>query len=707
VSIKAKLTLVLAGLLLVVIAQGFFAISQVGLIGDHTGQILEASLPEIGVAGGLNDDTMNMRIFEAEAIFATTDKEVAAASTEFNRLVAGVEEKMPRWQVLLDSDQAKEIFRDFSRGWTDYKTSSARVLALATQKKTADAIALYKEEEPTYSLVGDGIDKAVALANSEAAERGDDVRAVHAETKMAILAVILASLLVSLAFGLWLARQITRPLAAMCHLVGEVERTGDLSLRAEVSGNDEFSRTGRALNGFLANMEAVLTDLRTVMTAVAAGDLTRSVQVRTSGKLAQDIKDNVNRSLAALSAALRAVTDNISQVAAATGQVSAAVGQISDGALNQLNAVKQIAVGIKQSAHAIEEVAANAQASSGHAREAAALVSDGRDNVAGMVQSVSAISARARDISKITGVIDRIASQTNMLSLNAAIEAARAGEAGKGFAVVAEEVGKLAEHSGRSVSEINDLIETASAETITGVEAARVVGDNIDRIDRVVSESDRMAAAIATAMQQQAAAMEEVRANVDNLAHIGETNASASEEVTATMVELARLADHTSAEIDRFKLAPGSGPGTVAFAAATDPTDGAGRRDFMPWSDSLLVGHPVIDADHKGLVQCVNDLHEAMRSGKGSAALGTILHALVKYTEEHFSREEQIWQTGNVLALPQQRRAHAEFVRELRTLLSRFEKGQTNISSEVMSFLGDWLKHHILRSDKEAVRTLK
>ncbi len=700
-SIKAKLTLVLTGLLIVVVGQGFFATSQIGLIGDYTGRILSASLPDINVAGGLNDDTMNMRIFEAEAIFAATDQEATDASAAFAKVLAGVEEKLPHWQSLLSSDQERRIYRDFSQAWIDYKATSNRVLALAGQKKTSEAIALYKQESASYTIVGDRIDEAVALANSGANERGQAVQAVDEQTRLSIFAVILVSLLASLGLGIWLARQVNRPLAAMRVLMADIERSGDLTLRADVSGTDEFSETGRALNSFLANMELVLTDVRAAMAAVASGDLTKTVKAEAASKLVRDIKDDVNRSLTSLSTALRAVMDNVAQVAVATSQVSTAAGQISDGALNQLNAVKRIAVGIKQSATAIEEVSANAQASSGHAREAAALVNDGRDNVAGMVQSVHAISDRAREISKITGVIDRIASQTNMLSLNAAIEAARAGEAGKGFAVVAEEVGKLAEHSGRSVSEINALIEIATAETITGVETAKVVGDNIERIAHVVSEGDQMAAVIASAMQQTSLAMDEIRASVEDLSQIGETNAAASEEVTATMVELARLADHTKAEIGRFKL-----PQAIGATPVAGEVGGAIRKDFLPWSDSLLVGHPVIDADHKGLVQCVNDLHDAMRSGTGSASLSTILNALVRYTEEHFSREEQIWQAGNPLALPSQRRAHSDFVRELRGLLTRFESGKTNISNEVMTFLSDWLKHHILRSDKEAVMTL-
>ncbi len=245
---------------------------------------------------------------------------------------------------------------------------------------------------------------------------------------------------------------------------------------------------------------------------------------------------------------------DIRQITAAINEINAAVAQIADGAQTQANAIRQIAVGIRQTAHAIDDVSTHATTSSTHAREAAALVEGGRSNVAGMLGSVHAIAANAKEISRITVVIGRIATQTNMLSLNAAIEAARAGEAGKGFAVVAEEVGKLAEHSGRSASDIDILVEKARTETAQGVKKASAVGANMDRIAHVVSESDQMAASIATAMAQQSAAVEEIRSRIAELAQIGESNATAAEEVTATMVELSRLANQTMSAMDQFRL---------------------------------------------------------------------------------------------------------------------------------------------------------
>ena len=382
------------------------------------------------------------------------------------------------------------------------------------------------------------------------------VRIEHADSQVQSVinvAIIIGLISVVLGIGLSIAisNSITGGIGALSLLVKKIEETGDLSLRADASGNDELAEMARGLNALMHEIDSVMTATNAAMDKVAANDLSARVTVTAKGDAGR-LKDNLNRSLTALSGALRNVANNIRQVAAATGQASSAIGQISDGSQSQMHAIRQITVGLAQTARAVEEVSASAQMSSTHAREAASLVNEGRGRIVEMVQTVNAIASSAKEITKITDVIGQIARQTNMLSLNAAIEAARAGEAGKGFAVVAEEVGKLADHSGRSVSEINALVERADAETARGVQVAGIVGGSIDKIAQGVSESEKMANAIAAAVEQQSVSVEEIRANMEQLQTIGETNASASEEVTATMVELARIAQQTRSEVERF-----------------------------------------------------------------------------------------------------------------------------------------------------------
>ena len=257
--------------------------------------------------------------------------------------------------------------------------------------------------------------------------------------------------------------------------------------------------------------------------------------------------------LATLSQALATLNDAARQVATGSNQASVAIGQISEGARTQMNAVRQIGVAIKQSANAIEDVAGSSSQTYKFTKDAVVLVDNALANVVALDRLVKTISENSRNISRITGVITRIANQTNMLSLNAAIEAARAGEHGRGFAVVAEEVRKLAEEVANSAQEIAEIVSTANTEAERGVAVSRDVGADMSRIGDVFRQIERMASVIATATTQQQASTMQIDATVQSLAQISESNATASEEILATMNDLVKIADCARSAAEGFK----------------------------------------------------------------------------------------------------------------------------------------------------------
>ena len=246
------------------------------------------------------------------------------------------------------------------------------------------------------------------------------------------------------------------------------------------------------------------------------------------------------------------VTENIRRVAMAATQASTAVSQVSDGSNVQLTALRQAGAALAQSAEAITEVARSTQLASERAKEAANLVADGIRQMGRMVEGSAAISENSTRVSQIAEAISRIASQTNMLALNAAIEAARAGEHGKGFAVVAEEVRKLAENSGSLAQEIASLVQHATEAAGRGVATAQEVSDNMQQIAERVQQSDQLVGAIASAMEQQQMTVRGINVNVGELTRIGQSNATAAEEITATMLDLSKLAERSRADVDEF-----------------------------------------------------------------------------------------------------------------------------------------------------------
>jgi methyl-accepting chemotaxis protein len=242
--------------------------------------------------------------------------------------------------------------------------------------------------------------------------------------------------------------------------------------------------------------------------------------------------------------------ENARRTAIATTQASDAIGQVSDGAMTQLAELRQVEEALGHTQDAVREVNRTTQDSSDRADESKTLLAENLVKLRSLIELVDAVAEDTERVTRIAGTIAKIATQTNILAINAAIEAARAGEHGRGLAVVAEEVRALAASSEGLAQEIADVVLVAGRRTREGSGTAAAVGEAMDELETLVTESARLAGAIAVAMEEQQATVTSITERVSTLSRIGQSNATAAEEITVTMIDLSKLAAETRSVVE-------------------------------------------------------------------------------------------------------------------------------------------------------------
>ena len=288
-----------------------------------------------------------------------------------------------------------------------------------------------------------------------------------------------------------------------------------------------------------------LQKVQDVIEAVAAGDLTRTVQVR--------VRDEIGRVAAALNATVESMHSALDLVAETTNELAGTSGEMAAASQEVSASIEEVASTTNQFSGALEIMTENAQQTSTNVREISVKAGQGekaiedivnqmnllRDNTERLGRDISGLGTLSNEIGHIVRVIDEIAEQTNLLALNAAIEAARAGEHGRGFAVVAEEVRKLAEQSARATMEITDLIGQIQGEIAAAVSGMDAGAAQTAETLASVNESGNILQGILEDVEGIVQAVQQISTGLEQTNAGGQEIASATEEQAASIEQIA------------------------------------------------------------------------------------------------------------------------------------------------------------------------
>ena len=403
-----------------------------------------------------------------------------------------------------------------------------------------------------FDRVTTGINTVLALAQEmgAVAERATLAEAGDSTSRVVEAGLILLAGLLLAAVSFWVAfARIVRPIAGM---TAAMERLAGGDKSVEISGatrGDEIGAMARTVQVFKDNaiaMEKMQAEQE---------EMKHHAEVekkRALAKLADDFEASVSGVVGAVESAagaMQSTAQSMSATAEQTSRQALAVGSASERASANVQTVASAAEELTSSISEISRQVSQASAIAGKAAE------DGKRTDA----TVGRLADTAQKIGEVIKLIQDIAGQTNLLALNATIEAARAGEAGKGFAVVAGEVKHLASQTAKATDDIRLQITAIQEETHTAVEAIR-------GICQVIQDINGISSSIASAVEEQGAATQEIARNVQQAAegtgevtqNIGGVTSAASETGTAatdvltSASELARQSESLRREVDKF-----------------------------------------------------------------------------------------------------------------------------------------------------------
>ena len=290
-----------------------------------------------------------------------------------------------------------------------------------------------------------------------------------------------------------------------------------------------------------------------VAETVAAGDLTSVIDASGRDEVAQLLKalKTMNDSLAKTVGQVRAGADSI-----ATGSNQIAIGNndLSQRTEEQASNLEQTAASMEELTSTVRQNADTARQASQLAQSASEAAASGGQVVAQVVATIQDIADSSRKISEIIGVIDGIAFQTNILSLNAAVEAARAGEQGRGFAVVAGEVRNLAQRSADAAKQIKSLIGQSVDKVEAGTRLADSAGQGMGEIVAQVKRVNDLIAEISAASAEQTQGISQVGDAVAQLDQVTQQNAALVEESAAAADSLKEQAARLAQVVQAFRI---------------------------------------------------------------------------------------------------------------------------------------------------------
>ena len=355
-------------------------------------------------------------------------------------------------------------------------------------------------------------------------------------------------------FGLnQIAEAVDRPIVEIRNAMNKMAQGNFIG--TEITGNykGDFLEIREAVNLMINTTNSYMSEVAEILAEISRGDLTRTIQREYIGDF-MSLKEPINQISENLHRTINEISSASKYILEGAKRITINATELADGSQGQAVSLEELNTSVEMIKLQTREFAENARNANNISNKSTTNAQEGSEAMKQMLEAMIQIRESSSNISKIIKVIQDIALQTNLLSLNATVEAARAGEHGKGFSVVAEEVRNLSARSQSAAAETTSLIQDSMNRVESGTSIANVTSESLSVIVSNATEVFELINNIATAASEQSETITQVSEVLLATANMVQDNSKFAHESAATAQELNSQAETLQQLVTYFKL---------------------------------------------------------------------------------------------------------------------------------------------------------
>ena len=531
------------------------------VIRSNIEKITKVWSPSLEYLQDLETMTAKYRIKQYQHLVESDAAVMNSCEEEITKLESQIQDTDAKLEAIMSANSKAQKGQDdyevANAAWEKYRGASDEILQLSREGKQQEASKLMTGE--VYEDYKSFSKKLTILCGKFQVELDQAKTMANVCTVIIFIVIVAAGLAIAVVttmIGRIITNSITEPVKQIDAAVASL-RKGELSNVEMLTyeSEDEFGDTIRNLKEAMGILADYVREISVEVKAIAQGDLTRNGDDITDflGDFSE-LKTSLLYILKRFNSTLTEISNLAEQVSSNSSEVENASKSLADGATEQAGVIEELNATIDTVVDMAEDTAKETQNASARVKASANKANEEKEKMNELLTEMEHITEISKEIGNIITDIEDIASQTNLLSLNASIEAARAGEAGRGFAVVADQIGKLAADSAKSAVNTRDLIDKTLVEIEKGNTITRTTADAFNQIIADMESFAEIAQNTMEKANSQAESLEQIGQGIEQLSGVVQGNAASSEENTAISINLAEGAAKMQDRVNIFKL---------------------------------------------------------------------------------------------------------------------------------------------------------